>query len=123
MAEDAAELVGGDPADESAFGAERGQPGDGIGDRPAGALDRRAHRLVKPRGLVGIDQAHETLVEIVLGEEALVAAGDDVDDGVADADHVVAFVSHILRSPPFCPHWFREPALLYSPSEMEHTLC
>ncbi len=99
VAEDAAELVGGDAADEAAFGAEGGEAGDGVGDRAARALDGRAHGLVKLRRLVRIDQAHEALVEVVLGEKALVAAGNDVDDGVADADHVVGFFSHSVAGP------------------------
>ena len=90
MAEDAAELVGRDPADEAAFRPERGKPGDGVGGRAAGALDGRSHGLIEPAGLAGRDQAHEALGEVVLGEKGVVAAGDDVDDGVADADHVVA---------------------------------
>ena len=90
VAEDAAELVGGDPADEAAFRPERGKAGDGVGSRASGALDGRAHGLIEPAGFAGRDQAHEALGEVVLGEKGVVTAGDDVDDGVADAHHVVA---------------------------------
>ena len=101
---DAAELVRGDLADEGAFGAEGGEPGDGIGGRAAGALDRGAHGLVQPVGLARGDQAHEALVEIVLGQERVVAAGDDVDNGIADADHVVARCCRLA-----CRHVPRHP--------------
>ena len=90
MAEDAAELVCRHPADEAAFRPERGKPGDGVGGGAARALDGGPHGLVEPAGFAGRDQAHEALGEVVLGEKGVVAAGDDVDDGVADAHHVIA---------------------------------
>ena len=99
VAENAAELVGSDPADEAAFRPERGKPGDGVGGGASGALDGRAHGLIEAPGLAGRDQAHEALGEVVLGEKGVVAAGDDVDDGVADAHHVVA--APTVRFPPF----------------------
>ena len=37
---------------------------------------------------VGIDQPHAALGGAVPGEEGVVAAADDVDDGIADGDHV-----------------------------------
>ena len=48
VAEDAAELIGSDPADEAAFRPERGKSGDGVGGGASGALDGRAHGLIEP---------------------------------------------------------------------------
>ena len=38
----------------------------------------------------GLDQLHRALDQAVVGEERVAGVGDDVDEGVADADHVVA---------------------------------
>ena len=89
-----AELVVGDAADEGALAAERGEPGDRVGRRAAGTLHRRAHEAIQTVGLLRIDEAHEALGEVVLRQEAVLAASDDVDDRIADADNVVARLLH-----------------------------
>ena len=47
-------------------------------------------RLVQVHGPLGVDQRHRALDELVLVEERVVGVGDHVDEGVADADDVVA---------------------------------
>ena len=89
-----AELVVLGLADEGAAAAQRGDGGDGVGGRAAGDLDRRAHRRVERLGALGVDQRHRSLVQAVADEEGVVGLRQHVDDGVADADHVVEAFGH-----------------------------
>ena len=58
----------------------------------------RFQQRVEVLRLLRIDQAHIALAHLVLGQEGIVAASDDVDDGIANADNIVASVRH-LRPP------------------------
>ncbi len=53
-----------------------------------------AHGRVERGGRVGVDEAHMPLGRAVARQEGVVAASDDVDDGVADGDDVVAGLGH-----------------------------
>ena len=99
MAEDAAELVVVDLADEGAAAAERGHPGDGIGGRAAGELHGRAHGPVEVAGAIGIDQRHGALRQPMGGQEGIVGMAEDIDDGIADADDVEDLVGHAAIRP------------------------
>ena len=94
MGEGAAELVVLDLADEGGTRTERGDADDGVGRRAAGAFGRRPHRLVDCGGARLVDQRHGALVHALRHQEIVLGAGDDVDNGVADAEHVVAGSGH-----------------------------
>ena len=85
-----AELVVGNAADELDAATERGGAGGGIGARPARNLAADAHGGVKRLRLVGVDETHAALGQLMAHDEVVVAVRDDVDDGVADDDDVVA---------------------------------
>ena len=85
-----AELVGRDLADEAGLAAQRRDARRGVAGRAAADLARRAHMVVEPRRLVGVDQPHHPLGQPLGCEEGVVAIGDDVDDRIADAEHVEA---------------------------------
>ena len=88
VGEDAAEIVVRDLADEGRLAAERGDADHRIGGRAAGDFDARAHAGVERRDARLIDQAHAALGAAVLGQIGIVAAADDVDNGIADGDDV-----------------------------------
>ena len=94
VAEDLAQLVVGDLADEARAAAQRRDPRGGVRRRSAAGLHALRHPAVEPRGLVGVDQPHRTLVEIFRGEELVVGGGDHVDDRVADGEDVKAGFGH-----------------------------
>ena len=73
---------------------ERGKPGSGVAGRSAADLARRPHRAVEPLGLVGVDQPHRSLGQPLGGKEGVVGVGDDIDDGIADREHVEAGLGH-----------------------------
>ena len=50
------------------------------------------HMVVEPGRLLGVDQAHHALGQALALEEVVVAIGDDVDDRIADGEHVEADV-------------------------------
>ncbi len=89
-----AELIVGDLADEAGAQAERGETGRGIARRAAADFACGAHQSVKPHRLGFVDQPHRALVERLGGDEGVVGDGDDIDDGIADAQHVEAGVGH-----------------------------
>jgi hypothetical protein len=43
---------------------------------------------IEPGRLVRVDQPHRALRQPLLGKETVVGLGDDVDDGIADREHV-----------------------------------
>ena len=88
VAEHRAELVVADLADVRRPPAERGDAAHRVGRRAAAHLDGAAERLVQVHRPLGLDQRHRPLDEVVLGDEAVVGMGDDVDQRVADADDV-----------------------------------
>jgi hypothetical protein len=90
VTEHVAEVVVGDLADVRRLAAEAGDAGHRVGRRAATHLDRRPERLVQADGALGLDERHRTLDQFLRGEEVVIGLGDDVDEGVADADDVVA---------------------------------
>ena len=61
---------------------------------PPDILDRRAHRVVDRLRARLVDQRHAALVHALRDEEVVLGAGDHIDDGVADAENVVAVGCH-----------------------------
>ena len=61
---------------------------------PAAEFAGRAHLAVEAHRLGLVDQPHRALVEALRGEEGVVGVGDDVDDRIADAQHVEAGLGH-----------------------------
>ena len=94
-----AELVIRDLADERSRSAQGGDPDDCVCDGPARNLHCRAHVVVEAFDCVGIDKLHGALGGAVALQECVVATSDDVDDGVADSNDVVAKFGHVDRVP------------------------
>ena len=94
MPEDFTELVVGDLADEGGPQPQCSQAGRRVSGGAAADLPARAHRVVQAHRLGLVDQAHRSLVKSLLAEEGVVSVGDDIDDGVADAEHVIAGLGH-----------------------------
>ncbi len=97
MAEDRADLIARRLADEGRLAAERGDARHGVGDRAAGDLRARPHGVVKRQHGRLVDQTHAPLHAGMLGEEGVVAAADDVDNGVSDADDVMLIHGEAFR--------------------------
>src|SRR5664280_1767506 len=76
--------------------AEARHADDGVGGRTARAFHRRPHRLINFLGARLVDQRHGAFVHAVRDQEIVLGAGDHVNDGVADADYVVAGGGHAL---------------------------
>ncbi len=88
--EDVAELIVGDLADERAFPAERGDPGDGVRRRSARDFAARAHLGIERIGFLGREhQLHRALGDADFLDEAVLGLGENVDDGIADGDDVI----------------------------------
>ena len=90
MREGAAEVVVLDLADESRARTERGHADNSIRGRAAGRLDGRAHRVVDRLRARLVDQRHRAFAHALLEQKILLGAGNDVDDRIADTEHVVA---------------------------------
>jgi hypothetical protein len=88
--EDAAELIVLDLADEGGTPSEARDPDDGVRGRAPGHLDRGPHGVVDARRPRLVDQLHGALAHVLPDEKVVVGARDDVDDRVADAEHVVS---------------------------------
>ena len=73
--------------------------GGRVRSRTAARFTSRAHSAVEPCSFVGVDQPHRSFGKPLFGEEGVVGSGDDVDNGVADSEHVEASVGQedILR--------------------------
>ena len=67
---------------------------DRVGGRAAGNLHRRAHGLVDRFRALLVDQRHAALGHALLGQEIVVGAREHIDDGVADAEDIVAKRGH-----------------------------
>ena len=89
-----AEQVVLDLADEGCARPEARQADNGVGGRAAGHLDRRAHGLIDRLGAGGVDQRHPALAHALPEQEILFGAGNDIDDRIADAEHVVTRHCH-----------------------------
>lgn len=94
VAEDAAELVTGDLADETCPSADGGEAHGGICGRPAGDFDGGSHVGVDRLDRLGVHEAHVALGRSVLRKECVVASADDIDNGVADGDDIQAGGAH-----------------------------
>jgi hypothetical protein len=92
--EDGAQLVVGDLAEVRGAAAEAGEAAHRVGRRPTAHLDGGSERPVQVHGAVGVDQLHRPLDEPVVGEERVVGVGDDIDQGIADADHIELGLGH-----------------------------
>src|SRR5690606_9214400 len=90
---DVAERIVRNLAEESGPPAEACHARRRIAGASAGSLDSRPHALVEEAGAIDVDQVHGTLDDAVLRQERIVAPGNDVHDGIADAKDVE------------CAHW------------------
>jgi len=90
VGENLAELIARHPADERALATERRNARTGVCNRSSGLFRSRAHRIVNAVCLPRIDQLHESLFHSLVGQKGLVTASDDIDNGIANADHVEA---------------------------------
>jgi hypothetical protein len=84
----AAKLVILDLADEGRAPTEARHPHDGIRRRAAGHFHGRSHGVVDRSGLRLIDQLHRALAHLLLGQEIIFGACNDIDNRVADAEDV-----------------------------------
>jgi hypothetical protein len=89
MPEDLAQLIVLDLADVSGPGAERGERRHGVGAGAPRHLDRRSHALVELDHSRLVDQSHGAFGEIQALQRAVVRLGDDVDDRIAETEHMV----------------------------------
>ena len=76
------------PAGKPGAPAKRGDPDSGVCRRTAGNLARRPDIGIKRRGLVSIDKVHHALANIMCRQKRIVAAGKDIDNGIADGQNV-----------------------------------
>ncbi len=86
--EHGSELVVAKLADVTGATAQRDQTDHRVRRRAARAFHRVGNQRVESSGLLGVDERHRTLGQAVLLQERVVRVGQDVDDGVADADYV-----------------------------------
>src|SRR5262249_43834112 len=75
---------------------EGSEAGHRVCRRAARTFRARPHCRVQRVGLRLVDERHGALRELLLFQESVVGAGNDVDNGVADADNVVLDGSHYL---------------------------
>ena len=94
VAEDLAELVVGDLADEAGAPAQRRDPRHRVRRRAAAGLPRLAHLRVEPGRAVGVEHLHRALDQTLLRQERIVGGGDHVHHRIADRQHVQARLSH-----------------------------
>ena len=94
VGEDAPEGIVLDLAGEGAFGAQARHHGDGVGGGPAGAFHGRAGLVIDRRGLGLVDQGHRTLGQALAFQEGVIGLGQNIDNGVADADNVETGIGH-----------------------------
>ena len=76
------------PAGKPGAAAKGGDPDGGVRRRAAGNLARRPDGGIERRGLVGINKIHHPLADIVRRKERIVAAGENIDNGVADGQNI-----------------------------------
>ena len=94
VGEDLAQLVVRDLADEGAVGAQRGEARQRVRRRAARDFPRRAHRIVELTRTVGIDERHAAAHQAEFGDQLVGAGRHDIDDGIADGDHVDGRLGH-----------------------------
>ena len=88
VGEDLAELIVGDLAEIGGLAAEARHARRRIAGAAAGSFERRPHARIEKFGSIGIDQVHRALDDAVVDQEIIVAARDDIDDRIADRQHV-----------------------------------
>ncbi len=94
LREEAAEGVGLHLADKGAGAAKRGHADERVGRRSAGDRRGLAHRAGEGFRRPFLRQGHRTLGQAMGGDERVGRLGDDVDDGIAQAENVVAALGH-----------------------------
>ncbi len=93
--EDVAQKVVGHLADEGRPAAERGHAGCGIGCAAArDLLPRQRHLGIEFFRPIGVDQVHDSLGHAFALDEAGLYGRDDIDNGIADGQHVEAGLGH-----------------------------
>jgi hypothetical protein len=93
---DFAKLVRRHLAEKGRTAAETGYAGSSIARTAARSLDCRTHAAVEKLGAVPVDQVHCALDDAIVDQEGVVALGNDVNDGIANAKHVV-LAHEVLR--------------------------
>ena len=94
MGEDAADIVFLHLAEIGRARAEGRDADRRVSGRTARNHRRRTHRAIDRFRPLLVDQHHRALGHRMGGEKVLLGAGDDVDNGVADAKNVVTDVWH-----------------------------
>ena len=87
LAVEPARLVIADATDKSGAAAKRRDPGHGIGDRTAGRHGGRRDALIELTRAGLVDQSHRALVHAMFSQEAVLDFGNNINDGITDADH------------------------------------
>ena len=88
VGKDAAQLVVAHAANEASTAAELGDGRHGVGHRAARGFNARAHGAIEGLGLLLINQGHGALGEPLAFEESVVALGEHINDGVANANDI-----------------------------------
>ncbi len=86
--EDFSELIFGHLAKISGLAAEIRHACGGVTRTSAGCLQSRSHQRIKQFGPLRVDEVHRTLGNGIVVQELIIAAGNDVDDGIADSQYV-----------------------------------
>ena len=68
---------------------ESGDTDDGVGGRAAGHFGRRTHVGIDRCGARLVDQRHAALGHAVRGEKALIGLHQNVENRIADPEHIV----------------------------------
>ena len=77
-----------DPAGKPGPAAKRDNSDCGVCRRPAGDFARIIDGSIERRRLVSIDKVHHALANAVTGEEIIVTAGKNIDNGIADGKNI-----------------------------------
>ncbi|MNX91055.1 hypothetical protein D3C86_1231230 [compost metagenome] len=59
-----------------------------VASAAAGGFKSRPHKRIKQFGAFRVDEVHRTFGNGIVVEKAIIAAGDNVDDGIADSQYV-----------------------------------
>src|SRR5690606_11499050 len=110
MAVDIAELVLCDLSEIGGAPAQASQAGSRVPGTSARRFNRRPHAIVEEGCAFGIDQVHRTLDDAVIDQKRLVAPGNDIDNGIADAKDVV-FAHALLQFVRQNARWLSRPGL------------
>ncbi|KNA03684.1 hypothetical protein SOVF_206750 [Spinacia oleracea] len=86
--EDFSELVFGDLAEIGGLAAEIRNARGRVAGTSARGFESRPHQRIKQLGPFRIDEVHRAFGNGIVVEKAIIAARDDVDDGIADSQYV-----------------------------------